>query len=142
MAKKPSSRSGKASKPEVLPLGDHLAALLNPALVGRRQGLEEAASPFLPAQLDAEEAARYGLGQEPEITREKPGRRPPPREEFVSSAATAEVLQELLEKGDPRFRETQPWTPHRPARPEKSEGGVSFELVSEYCAAGRPTARH
>jgi excinuclease ABC subunit B len=136
MAKKPSSRSGKASKPEVLPLGDHLAALLNPALVGRGQGMEEAASPFLPAQLDAEEAARYGLGQEPEITREKPVRRPPPREEFVSSAATAEVLQELLEKGDPRFRETQAWTPHRPARPEKSEGGVSFDLISEYAPQG------
>ena len=98
--------------------------------------MEEAASPFLPAQLDAEEAARYGLGQEPEITREKPGRRPPPREEFVSSAATAEVLQELLEKGDPRFRETQAWTPHRPARPEKSEGGVRFDLVSEYSPQG------
>jgi excinuclease ABC subunit B len=136
MAKKPSSRSGKASKPEVLPLGDHLAALLNPALVGRGQGMEEAASPFLPAQLDAEEAARYGLGQEPELTREKPGRRPPPREEFVSSPATAEVLQELLEKGDPRFRETQAWTPHRPARPEKSEGGVSFDLISEYSPQG------
>jgi excinuclease ABC subunit B len=136
MAKKPSSRSGKASKPEVLPLGDHLAALLNPALVGRGQGMEEAASPFLPAQLDAEEAARYGLGQEPAITRERPGRRPPPREEFVSSAATAEVLQELLEKGDPRFRETQAWTPHRPARPEKSEGGVRFELISEYSPQG------
>jgi excinuclease ABC subunit B len=136
MAKKPSSRTGKASKPEVLPLGDHLAALLNPALVGRGQGMEEAASPFLPAQLDAEEAARYGLGQEPEITREKPGRRPPPREEFVSSPATAEVLQELLEKGDPRFRETQAWTPHRPARPEKSEGGVSFDLISEYSPQG------
>ena len=98
--------------------------------------MEEAASPFLPAQLDAKEAARYGLGQEPEITREKPGRRPPPREEFISSPATAEVLQELLEKGDPRFRETQAWTPHRPARPEKSEGGVSFDLISEYSPQG------
>jgi len=98
--------------------------------------MEEAASPFLPAQLDAKEAARYGLGQEPEITREKLGRRPPPREEFISSPATAEVLQELLEKGDPRFRETQAWTPHRPARPEKSEGGVSFDLISEYSPQG------
>ncbi|HEY2481469.1 MAG TPA: DEAD/DEAH box helicase family protein, partial [Caulobacteraceae bacterium] len=28
------------------------------------------------------------------------------------------------------------WTPHRPARPEKSEGGRAFELVSDYDPAG------
>ena len=28
------------------------------------------------------------------------------------------------------------WTPHRPARPEKSEGGKKFQLVSDYDAAG------
>ena len=28
------------------------------------------------------------------------------------------------------------WTPHRPERPEKSEGGVRFEVVSEYEPAG------
>ena len=28
------------------------------------------------------------------------------------------------------------WTPHRPARPEKSEGGGRFKLVSDYSAAG------
>ncbi len=139
MAKKPSSKPapsrGKASKPDVLPLGDHLAALLNPALVGQH-ALQEAASPFIPERVDAEEAARLGLGQEPEIQREKPKRRPPPREEFVSSGATADILQDLLEKGDPNFRATKPWTPHRPARPEKSEGGVRFELVSEYQPQG------
>ena len=33
------------------------------------------------------------------------------------------------------------WTPHRPARPEKSEGGRAFKLVSEYSPAGdQPTA--
>ena len=33
------------------------------------------------------------------------------------------------------------WTPHRPARPDKSEGGRRFKLVSEYDAAGdQPTA--
>ena len=29
-----------------------------------------------------------------------------------------------------------PFTPHRPARPEKSEGGKRFELVTDYTAAG------
>jgi excinuclease ABC subunit B len=28
------------------------------------------------------------------------------------------------------------WTPHRPARPDKSEGGKKFELVSDYAPAG------
>src|SRR6201998_526141 len=28
------------------------------------------------------------------------------------------------------------WAPHRPARPEKSEGGKRFELVSDYAPAG------
>src|SRR5580692_2872215 len=28
------------------------------------------------------------------------------------------------------------WTPHRPARPEKHEGGKRFQLVSDYAAAG------
>ncbi|WP_421790737.1 excinuclease ABC subunit UvrB [Hyphobacterium sp.] len=33
------------------------------------------------------------------------------------------------------------WTPHRPARPEKSEGGIRFECVSEYAPTGdQPTA--
>jgi excinuclease ABC subunit B len=33
------------------------------------------------------------------------------------------------------------WTPHRPARPQKSEGGKRFKLVSEYKPAGdQPTA--
>src|SRR6201998_1819010 len=33
------------------------------------------------------------------------------------------------------------WTPHRPARPEKSEGGRRFKLVSDYSPAGdQPTA--
>ena len=34
--------------------------------------------------------------------------------------------------------ETAPalWTPHRPARPEKSEGGRRFEVVSAYEPAG------
>src|SRR4051794_13460209 len=28
------------------------------------------------------------------------------------------------------------WKPHRPARPEKSEGGQKFKLVSDYAPAG------
>ena len=61
----------------------------------------------------------------------------PPRETFATgSGVTAESLAELLENGDPNLREAKPWVPHRPARPEKSEGGVRFELVSEYQPQG------
>jgi excinuclease ABC subunit B len=135
MAKKPSYRSGKASKPDVKPLDEHLAALLNPALIP--PGMEEVASPFLGETLDDEEAARLGLGQEPKMVRDKPKRPQPARENFTTgSGATAESLADLLEKGDPNLREATPWVPHRPARPEKSEGGLRFELVSEYTPQG------
>ena len=71
------------------------------------------------------------------MVREKPRRPQPPREPFATgSGVTAESLAELLEKGDPNLREAKPWVPHRPARPEKSEGGVRFELVSEYQPQG------
>ena len=36
--------------------------------------------------------------------------------------------------------EAQDFTPHRPARPEKAEGGKPFKLVSEYEPAGGPPA--
>ncbi len=47
-------------------------------------------------------------------------------------AATAESLKDLLERGDPNIREKSPWTPHRPPRPDKSEGGQRFRVVSEF----------
>src|SRR6266568_2013975 len=126
---------GKAARPEVLPLGDHLAALLNPALVGQ-SGFSEAPAPYDAQdsrQLEPAEAAQYGLGQEPAMEREKPRRRPPPRENVMTGAGpTADSLQALLEAGDPNLRDAKPWTPHRPARPIKSEGGHSFEIVSEF----------
>ena len=56
------------------------------------------------------------------------------------SAATIDVLKQLLESGDPRLAQ-RPWVPHRPSRPEKSEGGIHFKLSSEYEPKGdQPTA--
>ena len=47
----------------------------------------------------------------------------------------------LLESGNPLHKNGKLWTPHRPERPEKSEGGIDFKLVSEYEPAGdQPTA--
>src|SRR5690348_9378758 len=43
--------------------------------------------------------------------------------------ATVQALSALIEQGRPEFRAHQ-WVPHRPPRPEKSEGGVPLRLMS------------
>ncbi len=54
--------------------------------------------------------------------------------------ATVRALEDLIQHGHPAFREGS-WTPHRPDRPTKSEGGIPFKLVSEYEPKGdQPTA--
>src|SRR5271169_3984113 len=110
---KPRSRPAraKAGRPEVHPLGEHLAALLNPALVEKPAGFGEAPQ----AAFDAEGWHPRGLSGAP---------------------ATIESLKVLLELGDPNLRERPPWTPHRPERPQKSEGGRRFQIVSEFDPKG------
>jgi excinuclease ABC subunit B len=55
--------------------------------------------------------------------------------------ATVAALSALIESGNPLHKDGQLWTPHRPARPEKSEGGVAIKMVSDYDPAGdQPTA--
>ena len=54
--------------------------------------------------------------------------------------ATVEALSALIESGRPEFRD-KTWVPHRPPRPEKSEGGVPLKIVSELTPKGdQPTA--
>ncbi len=71
----------------------------------------------------------------------------PPRNkmEALGVAATADALEALIRDGRPEFRgedgQLKIWTPHRPPRPEKSEGGVRFVIKSEYEPKGdQPTA--
>ncbi|TXI08394.1 MAG: excinuclease ABC subunit UvrB, partial [Rhizobium sp.] len=55
--------------------------------------------------------------------------------------ATVEALSKLIESGNPLFKDGKLWTPHRPARPAKSEGGIEIRMASEYQPAGdQPTA--
>jgi excinuclease ABC subunit B len=65
-------------------------------------------------------------------------------EELASSAgvaATVQALENLLKSGDPSIDKSKVWTPHRPPRPEKSEGGVRFEMKSPFEPKGdQPTA--
>jgi excinuclease ABC subunit B len=101
--RKNSSRA-KAARPEVHPLDEHLAALLNPALNERPSGVSEPPRPLY-------------------YSRERG---------MSGAAASADSLKELLDKGDPNLRDKRPWTPHRPPRPDKSEGGRKFRLVAGY----------
>jgi len=45
--------------------------------------------------------------------------------------ATVKALEALIQGGRAEIGET-PWTPHRPARPAKSEGGIAFRLDSPF----------
>ena len=152
-AKKPAKSwsrepASKASQPEVHPLDDHLAELLNPRLT-RHQRMREAGGGYNPAQA---EPAPAGFGEAPQAGFEsgsmtdvdpalagklgfQPAPKPAPRRpgpDFSGAEVTADSLKALLEMGDPNLRESRPWTPHRPPRPDKSEGGIHFDLVSEF----------
>ena len=113
-AKRPTR--AKASRPDLHPLDQHLAALLNPALNEQAQGLAEASASFRHAQDDQENDGH-------------------PRG-LTGATATVESLKELLEHGDPNLRGKDVWIPHRPARPDKSEGGRAFKIVSEFDPKG------
>ena len=55
--------------------------------------------------------------------------------------ATVDALSRLIESGNPLHKNGQIWTPHRPARPEKSEGGIVIKMESDFEPAGdQPTA--
>ncbi|NKJ05915.1 excinuclease ABC subunit UvrB [Rhizobium sp. SG741] len=55
--------------------------------------------------------------------------------------ATVEALSALIESGNPLFKDGKLWAPHRPARPNKSEGGIPIRMASDYEPAGdQPTA--
>jgi excinuclease ABC subunit B len=71
----------------------------------------------------------------------------PPRNkmEALGVAATADALEALIRDGRPEFKgedgQIKIWTPHRPPRPDKSEGGVRFVIKSDYEPKGdQPTA--
>jgi excinuclease ABC subunit B len=107
---KSSGPKSKASRPEVHPLGEHLAELLNPALVVPKT---------------------QGFGEAPQPRFETPVPESHPRG-LTGAAVTADSLKALLEEGDPNIRNRPPWLPHRPPRPDKSEGGRRFRVVSEF----------
>ena len=145
----------KASKPLQKPLDQHLAALLNPALTSEtsRDGFGEAPQAAFTASEN--EALRSLLSTrrdrpqdeaapEPSaVVADGPSRKterlptlPPSPDALIGASATVEALSKLLTEGDPRISKDRPWMPHRPPRPEKTEGGIRFASVSGYEPAG------
>ena len=52
-----------------------------------------------------------------------------------------ELIKALIDSGNPLFKDGKLWVPHRPERPEKSEGGIPITMKSAYEPAGdQPTA--
>jgi excinuclease ABC subunit B len=100
-------------------------------------------SATIPA-LDPELAKQLGFTTEEEDAAAM-ARPPRNKMEALGVAATADALDALIRDGRPEFKgedgQVRVWTPHRPPRPEKSEGGQPFVIKSEYEPKGdQPTA--
>jgi excinuclease ABC subunit B len=84
--------------------------------VAKHWGIEEEATPGRPAA-DKAEPRRVGRG---ELA-------------IPVTMASQDALDRLLREGRPEFSHKDSiWVPHRPPRPEKSEGGVRFQIKSEF----------
>ncbi len=67
--------------------------------------------------------------------------RPTPQPVTLGVTASMESLERLLREGRAEFNTPQVWTPHRPPRPEKSEGGKPLVIKSDFEPKGdQPTA--
>src|SRR4051812_49182310 len=113
------------------------------------QGMEEApqanygTSATIPT-LDPELAKQFGFPTEEEALAAL-ARPPRNKMEALGVQATADALENLIREGRPEFKGedggVKIWAPHRPPRPEKSEGGQPFVIKSEYEPKGdQPTA--
>src|SRR5262249_47601131 len=97
-------------------------------------GFEGDPSKPLVGQVPEEIAGRDEISDISEPRREK-RHRPSPQPITLGVGASMQALEKLLREGREEFR-GQTWMPHRPPRPEKSEGGVKFELKSELAPKG------
>jgi excinuclease ABC subunit B len=119
-----------------MPQSDYVGAPvtgLDPALA-QELGLGGDAPPD-PFAASAREAERIARGGDPKYRLPKADLPTGPGGlSSMGVAATAESLERLLREGRPEFATDngQVWTPHRPPRPEKSEGGIEFKIKSEF----------
>ncbi|KPQ09862.1 MAG: excinuclease ABC subunit UvrB [Saliniramus fredricksonii] len=123
-AKSGKAPASKASKPELKPLDAHLAELLNPALNKPHVSAYDLPGGKAPGAMEEAPQAGFAAGDSTPVL----------ASDAVS--ATMQSLEKLLMEGNPLFRDGKTWVPHRPERPEKSEGGYRFTMKSEYEPAG------
>jgi excinuclease ABC subunit B len=88
-----------------------------------------AKAPNLPAALPPEASGglRGGEGDDEDSVSVRGG--------VTGASETARALDRLLREGRPEFTD-RPWTPHRPPRPEKSEGGHRLVIKSDFDPKG------
>ncbi len=145
MARLPKPTRSKASKPELQPLDHHLAELLSPA-INRQRAQNEAKKKSAAEGLSEKPQAAFNSGTK--VPAEKVDPALAKKFGLISSegvsdgvSATVAALTQLLTDGNPLFKHGQMWTPHRPERPVKSEGGKKFVIKSDFEPAGdQPTA--
>src|SRR5207245_2878100 len=105
-AKKPKDPAkptrAKANRPDFAPTSPELEKLLNPGIAGGTAGPGPST-----------------------------GIRPLAPDFITGASATVRALERLLREGRPEFA-GKPWMPHRPERPEKSEGGRRLIIKSEF----------
>ncbi len=152
----------KAAAEHMKPLGPALAELLNPGIakgtagVGAQTGIRPPADNSFDRRADnakahtARKSVKSGFGEAPqagyigkgtfsgevEINKgmaEALGYKEDDILGLRSSGitATTDALESLLREGRKEIADT-PWVPHRPPRPEKSEGGRRFVIKSEF----------
>ena len=144
----------KAARPDAPVIDPKLADLLNPAIargeagVGSQTGLQPPPDNSRDRRADVARAHQARASIRAVDTSPQTGYvaktpasidphtaealRLEPDADFVSTtgiAATTHALELLLREGRAEFRE-QPWTPHRPPRPEKTEGGRRLVIKS------------
>ncbi len=111
---------------------------------GNEEGFKEAPqsgyvgkTPVAPGELDPDLAKSLGFDGDDDSappSGETPGSPPLLRGKYgenLGVAATAHALESLLREGRREFSE-KPWVPHRPPRPEKSEGGRRLVIKSDF----------
>jgi excinuclease ABC subunit B len=75
---------------------------------------------------DPRERAAAGLNPVAGLDDVGPARKPNAGAATSGVTATVEALSALIDSGNPLFKDGQMWVPHRPERPEKSEGGIEI----------------
>jgi excinuclease ABC subunit B len=95
--------------------------------------------PLIGRNQDEPDEGRDELADIFERQREK-RQRPSPQPVTLGVSASMQALEKLLREDRPEFRDRDGgkkiWTPHRPPRPEKSEGGRKLVIKSDFAPKG------